>query len=427
MPILAMCGSTVSYRHNHVAVVLVRRLKDLILRVASAGAPDEEGAETRRVRVLNLTALSGLVLNTGFAILWVTRDLSGIRPMLIPNALFSLGYLATILLSARGMQKAPIWVLFVTAVTNLVASGLFFGLESVSWLYLLIVPAMGALFVPRHDRLLAAVVIGGGALACGLTPLFAGDLSDIIAGTVIRDFVLFFIPVTTALVLAGIAFFFRTVAEDAEARSEQLLLNILPRDIAARLKAGESPIADRIPDVTILFCDIVGSTTMADRMSADELVTRLNGLFSSFDDISDACGMEKIKTIGDEYFAVAGLQSHHSDHAAAAARAALLMREELENQRSAGFDGLQMRFGLHTGPVVAGVIGKRKFSYDIWGDTVNIASRMETSGDVDDIQVSEAVYMRLKDRFRFEPRGSIPIKGKGPLETYLLLGSRGEQ
>jgi class 3 adenylate cyclase len=406
------------------ADVILKRLGQLILWVADAGTPEGEGPETRRIRVLNLSALSGALLNSGFTVLFVVNDLDSVRPVLLPNTLWSLGYVAVILLSATGRRKAPIWVLFVTGVTNLVGLGLFFGLAGLAWMYLVILAAMGALFVPRHDRMLAVVVIGGGALAGGLTALFAGDPPPFLQGTALSDFVRFFIPTTTSLVLAGIAFFYRTVAERAEARSEELLLNILPPEIAVRLKAGESPIADRIPEVTILFCDIVGSTSMAERMSPDELVTKLDRLFSSFDDISDTCGLEKIKTIGDEYFAVAGLNGQVGDPAAAAARAALLMREELKRQRSAGFADLQMRFGLHTGPVVAGVIGKRKFSYDMWGDTVNIASRMESSSDADHIQVSQAVYERLKDRFRFETRGDMPIKGKGTFETYLLLGSR---
>lgn len=404
--------------------MVMGRVGELILRIADAGAPQGEGPETRRIRVLNLTALSGFVLNSGFTLLFAIHDLSSIRSILIPNILWSIGYLAVIVVSATGRRKAPIWILFATATTNLVVLGMFFGLAGLAWMYLLIMAAMGALFVPQGDRLLAIVIIGGGALASGLTAFFAGDQPAFLVDSALADFATTFIPTTTALVLAGIAFFYRTVAERAEARSEELLLNILPPEIAARLKSGESPIADRIPEVTILFCDIVGSTSMAETMSPDELVTKLNRLFSSFDDISDACGLEKIKTIGDEYFAVAGLNGQGNDHPDAAARAALLMREELQRQRSAGFDDLQMRFGLHTGPVVAGVIGKRKFSYDMWGDTVNIASRMESSSGADCIQVSQAVYARLRDRYRFETRADIPIKGKGVFETYLLLGPK---
>ena len=398
-------------------------LKVLLLWVADAGAPQGEGPDTRRVRVLNLSALSGVVFNTGFTLLLVIINIDAIRPLLLPNFASSLAYLVTILLTAAGRQRTAIWVLFLTAVTNLMTNGYYFGLESFSWLYLMILPVTGALFVPRGDRLLTAVVLGGGSVAVGVVPLIAGEPPPALAGSAMNQFVLFFIPMTTALILAGIAFYYRSVAERAEARSEQLLLNILPRDIAERLKSGESPIADRIPEVTVLFGDIVGSTSMADRMSPDQLVTGLNRLFSVFDDIADEFGLEKIKTVGDEYFAVAGLDND-PNHCAAAAQAALAMRDELGSHPSVELGELQMRFGLHSGSVVAGVIGKRKFSYDLWGDTVNIASRMESSSEINAIQVSAEVFNRIKDRFRFESRGPVPIKGIGTMKTYLLIGPR---
>jgi len=215
-----------------------------------------------------------------------------------------------------------------------------------------------------------------------------------------------------------------TLRKEAEARSDWLLSMILPDHIAERLKAGESPIADRIPVVTILFADLVGSTPMADLMSPVELVTVLNELFSRFDDIADDHGLEKIKTGGDSYVAAAGLSASRDDHAAAVADAALTMRDELPRHVVDGFGALQMRFGIHTGPVVAGVIGKRKFSYDLYGDAVNVASRMESSGIPNQIQVSAQVYELISADYELESRGVLPIKGKGDLETYLLQGRR---
>jgi class 3 adenylate cyclase len=211
---------------------------------------------------------------------------------------------------------------------------------------------------------------------------------------------------------------------EANEQSERLLLNILLTDIATRLKTGEYPIADRKPEVTVLFADVVGSTAIAEALSADDLVTTLDQLFSSFDDIVAEHGLEKIKTVGDGYFAVAGLTPSSADNAAAAADAALRMRGESANHRFPNAGQVRMRFGIHTGPVVAGVIGKRKFSFDLWGDTVNTASRMESTARPGAIQVTQQVYERLKDDYHFESLGSIRVKGKGSLTTYDLIDAR---
>ena len=208
--------------------------------------------------------------------------------------------------------------------------------------------------------------------------------------------------------------------EQKNYENEALLLNILPGEIAERLKGGESEIADSFADVTVLFGDLVGFTALSARMSADEIVDMLNGLFSRFDRVANELGIEKIKTIGDCYMAVCGLPRRWSDHAERMARMALRMLEETrEYGRERGLD-LQMRIGLNSGPVVAGVIGTSKFIYDLWGDTVNLASRMESTGVPGEIQVTRSVYERLKDSFQFQDRGLIQVKGKGAIETWLL-------
>ncbi|MDP2623742.1 MAG: adenylate/guanylate cyclase domain-containing protein [Actinomycetota bacterium] len=208
--------------------------------------------------------------------------------------------------------------------------------------------------------------------------------------------------------------------EHERQRSEQLLLNILPEEIAGRLKGGATVIADRYDAVTILFADLVGSTPLSDRLTPEQLVEVLNGVFTPFDDLADELGLEKIKTLGDAYMVVGGLPVARADHVEAVAEMALAMRRELEGHSVESFGPLQMRFGMHTGPVVAGVIGKRKFTYDLWGDTVNTAARMEAHGLPGEVQVTEAVYQRLRDRYRLDRRGPVEIKGKGVMETYLL-------
>jgi class 3 adenylate cyclase len=204
-------------------------------------------------------------------------------------------------------------------------------------------------------------------------------------------------------------------------RSEQLLLNILPNAIVARLNRGETVIADQLSDVTILFADLIDFTTLSSRLSAKDLVRLLNGLFSEFDRLALDLGVEKIKTVGDAYMLAGGLPEPRTDHAHAVADMALAMIEAVKRANCDLPTPLQMRIGIHSGDVVAGVIGTHKFAYDIWGDAVNIASRMQSHGIANRIQVSAATHRHIHERFRLEPHGTVDIKGKGPMETFILL------
>lgn len=210
--------------------------------------------------------------------------------------------------------------------------------------------------------------------------------------------------------------------EQKNRENEALLLNILPAEIADRLKGGKSEIADSFTNVTVLFGDLVGFTSLSVRMPPGEIVAMLNGLFSRFDRVANDLGIEKIKTIGDCYMAVCGLPKQCSNHAERMARMALCMMQEIQKHGAEKGLGLQMRIGLNSGPVVAGVIGTSKFIYDLWGDTVNLASRMESTGVPGEIQVTRSVYEQLKDSFQFEGRGVIQVKGKGEIEAWLLHG-----
>lgn len=212
--------------------------------------------------------------------------------------------------------------------------------------------------------------------------------------------------------------------------SERLLLNLLPYPIAERLKARPEfdadnipeIIADRFPEVTVLFADLVAFSRFASNMDPDRLVHLLNEIFTEFDTLADLRGLEKIKTIGDAYMAAAGLPEPAADHAVRAARMALDMVDALERVNQRRGYSLQMRIGLNSGPVVAGVIGKRKFIYDLWGDAVNIASRMESAGIPGHVQVTEATKQRLGHEFLLEERGRIAAKGLGDLRAWLLVG-----
>jgi class 3 adenylate cyclase len=203
-------------------------------------------------------------------------------------------------------------------------------------------------------------------------------------------------------------------------QSERLLLNVLPASIAARLKAGDTEIADRYPETTIVFADIVGFTAMASQTPAATVVGVLNRIYSAFDAICEHYGVEKIKTIGDAYMFASGVPTARDDHMEVAILAALDMLEVVKRAVTPEGIKVRVRIGVATGPVIAGVIGTTKFSFDVWGDTVNLASRMESQGVADRIQVTAEIAEKLSDRIDFEPRGSIEIKGKGAISTFLV-------
>lgn len=213
----------------------------------------------------------------------------------------------------------------------------------------------------------------------------------------------------------------RAALEAEQERSERLLLNVLPEPIARRLKAESGVIAEHYDAVSVLFADLVGFTERTMVMAPEDLVALLDRIFSAFDRVADAEGVEKIKTIGDAYMVAGGLPEPRPDHLEAVCRTALAMRDEIATIAEAtGHDWLAVRIGIDMGPAVAGVIGRRKFIYDLWGDTVNTASRMESHGLPGEIQVTERAASVLGPEFALRPRGSISVKGKGTMETFLL-------
>jgi len=272
--------------------------------------------------------------------------------------------------------------------------------------------------------------------SAAIDPALADGAPDIPQGIVIAFFALNVLGVA-ATMFAVLQYFVRAreraladlaqqhqALEREQEQSERLLLNVLPAPIAARLKEHEGVIADDLPAVTVLFADIVGFTPLSERLSASELVALLDGVFARWDALVAALGVEKIKTIGDAYMVAAGIPLPRDDHAEAIAELALAMGPQLEDCTAAAGLPLQVRIGIDTGPVVAGVIGRAKFSYDLWGDTVNTASRMESHALPGTIQVTERAYQGLRDRFQLQRRGTIDVKGKGPMTSYLLIGPR---
>jgi class 3 adenylate cyclase len=269
-------------------------------------------------------------------------------------------------------------------------------------------------------RLWSLLVAGFFVLAgigVGYQTLMPNQPAVQVLGDVMRDTVLF-----AAVLLLGEAVRTRRALQREEERSERLLLNVLPAPIAARLKQREDVIADGFPEVTVLFADLVDFTRRSQRSSPAQVVQVLDELFTAFDQLTRRHGLEKIKTIGDAYMVAGGLPEPRPDHAQAVADMALAMRDEVGGRTDPSGQPLQVRIGIDTGPVVAGVIGQDKFSYDLWGDTVNTASRMESLGVPGCIQVTARTYQRLRNSYRFQRRGLVAVKGKGEMVSYFLVG-----
>jgi len=207
-------------------------------------------------------------------------------------------------------------------------------------------------------------------------------------------------------------------------RSENLLLNVLPREIAARLKSGERIIADNHPSVSILFADLVGFTPLTNVLSPNDMVILLNDIYSHFDSLIEKYGVEKIRTIGDNYMIAAGLPRPRGDHAQALAHLALEMNAYIDTLPPVGERRLAYRIGINSGPVIAGVIGYKKFAYDVWGDTVNTASRMESQGTPEKTQITQTTFELLKHDFICESHGQMMVKGKGQMETWFLIRAK---
>ena len=203
-------------------------------------------------------------------------------------------------------------------------------------------------------------------------------------------------------------------------KAEQLLLNILPKPIAERMKKGETNIADSHPDVTVLLADLVGFTTLAAHIGPEQVVQLLNEVFSAFDLLTEEHGLEKIKTIGDAYMVAGGVSVPRPDHAEASAELALDLQEEIERLNHEYDTTVRLRIGICTGPVVAGVIGRRRFAYDLWGETVNLACRLESTGEAGKIQIAESTYERLKNKYQFAPKHSLGVKGHDRQFAYWL-------
>ncbi len=304
-----------------------------------------------------------------------------------------------------------------TSVMIVLFGGVAESANNTAWSILAVIGAV-ALFADRraHIWLAAFVVstIGAFVVAQFVEPLY--ELPN-------RAYFALFNTLAVSVFVYGILYYFVSQSARLYNQSERLLRNILPGSIAERLKHSDDMIADEFESASILFADVAGFTPMSSEMEPAEVIGLLNDVFTAFDGMVAERGLEKIKTIGDAYMVASGVPQPREDHARAICHLALAMQGYLAGHEFAGRD-LQMRIGIASGPVMAGIIGRQKFSYDLWGDTVNLASRLETSGIPGRIQLTESTCRLVRDWFDCEERGLVEIKGKGPTATWFLVGPR---
>lgn len=384
----------------------------------------------RRLRAVNLTAWTAATVAAAFAIYLSVLDFERFYLLVGLNALDAVVWASVPLLHRFGPMVATVTFGASVYASNLGVTA-FLGTDSGVQLYYMAVAALAVVFIGFERIVLCGVFV---AIAAGLHILahfwlpaqstliavepWLADSTYVVSVTAV--FGLLFAIVYYGLRQTARA---EAAAEREFARSEGLLVNILPSAIAERLKEGrETIIADNFEAASILFVDIVGFTGKATRFSPSDLIVFLNGIFSRFDTLVARYGLEKIKTIGDAYMVAAGIPEPRPDHADAVADLALDMMTDAEDLRDPEGNPVIFRIGIGSGPVIAGVVGTRKFAYDVWGDTVNVAARMESQGEPGRIQISDRTHALLSDRFRREERGVIQVRGRGPLTTWFLVG-----
>jgi|HubBroStandDraft_6_1064221.scaffolds.fasta_scaffold71643_2 adenylate cyclase len=402
----------------------VARVLGRIIRIGRD--PSMRPSDARYVVLTNIVSVLGAVFTLGFAPILILSG-SAIYPGL--QVVYALGYLPPLWLNHRGYRTAATtWLVLgshLLVASQVLVEGHGFDVHLFFMLHAML-PFM--VFAPKHDRRMLALSALAGldmivVVALGDRLPQLGPAIPVAREVVLRPILLGGLFAT----LAACAHYARRatlIAEErldlAYERTEELLLNILPASIALRLKTHDGTIADGFAEVTVLFADIVGFTKMSAHLEPTRVVAMLNELFCKFDDLAGQFGLEKIKTVGDCYMVAGGLPEPRTDHAEAVAAMGIGMLHAVREFNARAGEAIEIRVGIHSGPVVAGVIGKRKFVYDMWGDTVNTASRMESFGIPGAIQVSDDCRRLLDGKFQLTRRGMIDVKGKGMMETWLL-------
>jgi adenylate cyclase len=400
-------------------------------RLIGLGAHEElPPSDRRRVRLCNMSALIATTTALGFALAFALASVRSYAPIVVLNLVGTVVMALPLVWNARGAYRVARICIMTAVNLQILLACIFAGRELGFQAYFYVFPPVTLLLMPgRVDRIARWVLAAASPLFYLFVehhPAAASGLMHVpaMAQAPIR-------AVSTVLTFATLVFvvylFYVDTLRAGNAlsleheRSESLLRNILPASIAKRLKSQRGSIADGFAEVSVLFADLVGFTELSGRMLPADLVQLLNRVFSEFDDLTERRGLEKIKTIGDAYMVAAGLPEPRPDHAHAVARFAFDMLAVVERINRESGQRLALRIGIHTGPVVAGVIGKRKFIYDLWGDTVNIASRMESHGVPGEIQVTAEVARRIGDEFELSEERAVQIKGKGEMLTRMLV------
>jgi adenylate cyclase len=392
-------------------------------RILSIGADPRDTADERfRKRLLVGVAL--VILPVGFVwgcLYWAIGE----RAVALTPWAYVAGSAISIAIFARNrsfafLRTAQLLLILVAPALGMVMIG---GLdESSSVILWALLAPLGAVAFDRPERAWPwfAAFVATTVLALALSEVVRPDAADLPEAFVLTFDVLNILVVFLVAMILLVTF--ARGRDAAQARVEALLLNVLPADIAQRLQSDPHSIADHFDETSILFADVVDFTPLASRLDAREVVGLLDRLFTSFDELVDRYEVEKIKTIGDCYMVAAGVPRKRPDHAQALAGLALEMRECAKSCLPDDDHDLHLRIGISSGPVVAGVIGRRRFLYDLWGDTVNMASRMESHGTPDGIQITRSTWELLRDDFVTEPIGLVDVKGKGEIETWRLVG-----
>lgn len=400
-------------------------------RLASAGIHSTDRYVRRRQMVVNVSALVGVADN----IFHTAQNLLHAFYELMPISIYGVVMIVLFSLTSRfhrfGDNAAALYFIPVTAAGNLFVVWSL-GLESGTQAYFALGGAAFIFFGVHHWRIYMGVFMVA-LLLLLVSYQFAPEIGPVmphdmefrrhLAAQVMVNVLI----ISTVLIVYALTALHRaeTALQAEHERSETLLETIMPRPIADRLKSDpQERIADRHEDVSVLFADLVGFTPAARLLSPDEVVGYLDGLFRSFDRLVEQAGAEKIKTIGDAYMVVGGLEGRTDEAAVAVGRLALAMLQAIEACEPLNGVRLNLRIGIHTGPAIAGVIGKRRYSYDVWGDAVNVASRMESHSEAGRIQVTEAFRDRTQQVFSFQEREPIEVKGVGLMRTAFLIGEK---
>ena len=393
------------------------------------GADTPDYRENRRIVLTNQIGILGFLIPQLYNIYYAVYDLKMLWPLILINVVGGLTCLSVLFLNRHHFRLLP--KILITLVPNIQIFFLTYFLGTASGMHLLHIMMISfVLFLFSNESRTMLIINCTFPMVFYFYEFFFFTPDAVPISLPASHLLFLYVTLSMTvfvLVMVFFALFFREIThaenmlENEYQRSENLLLNILPEEISHRLKDNPNWVAENFQSVTILFADIVNFTETARNVAPDKLVEELNAIFSKFDHLAEKYGLEKIKTIGDAYMVAGGIPVKTDDHTEQVARMALDMLDEIKRHNFFG-NQLNIRLGFHTGPVVAGVIGLKKFSYDIWGDAVNMASRLESSGEVGKIHVSADVHDILKHQFRFVYRGSVDMKGIGPTDTYYLTG-----